>query len=188
MESHFYNKISNNPIIAAVSDLNKLEAAINSPCEMIFLLGGNIFNLKQIVDRVHEAEMEIYVHLDLVEGFSREGIVLKYIKENINPNGIITTKSNLIKSAKELDLFVIQRLFLLDSLSLDTGIKSIKHTRPDAIEILPGVMPKITKIISKSTNIPIITGGLIKDKEDVIASLKAGAMGISTTKEEIWYM
>ena len=188
MENEFYNKIRENPVIAAVNNLEKMEKAIASPCEIIFLLTGSIFNLQEIVSHIKEHKKSVYVHLDLIEGFSRNVCALKYINEKIKPNGIITTKSSLIKAAKEMGLFSIQRLFMLDALSLESGINSIKTIRPDAVEILPGIMPRVTKIISEEVNIPIITGGLISDKEDVIASIKAGAIGVSTSKEEIWYM
>ncbi len=188
MGNKFYNKIQASPIVAAVKNMDKLDLAIQSPCEIMFLLTGNIFNLKSIVNKVKESDMYIYIHIDLMEGFTKDGVALKYINENIKPDGIITTKSNLVKIAKDLNIFAIQRLFILDSLSLETGIKSIHSTKPDAIEILPGVMPKIIKNIHQETRIPMIAGGLIKDKEDVIESLRAGAMGISTTREEVWYL
>ncbi|SHH63531.1 glycerol uptake operon antiterminator [Caloranaerobacter azorensis DSM 13643] len=188
MKNIFFSKVFENPIIAAVNNIEKLDRAINSPTEIIFLLVGDIFNLKKIVDEVKSKEMSIYVHLDLMEGFSKDIVALKYINENIKPDGIITTKSNLIKFAKNLGIFTIQRLFILDSLSLETGISSVLSTKPDAVEILPGIMPKITQEIHKKTHLPIITGGLIKEKEDVINSLNAGAIGVSTSKEEIWYM
>jgi len=186
LTSQFYSKIQNNPIVAAVNDLSKLETAILSPSEMIFLLTGNILNLKEIVKRVKENRMDIYIHLDLMDGFSKDAIALKYIHEHIRPDGIITTKSSLIKLAKEMNIFAIQRLFILDSLSLDTAIKTIQSTKPDAIEILPGVMPKIVKRIVKETRIPVIAGGLIIDKDDVIEILKAGAIGVSSSSEGIW--
>ena len=182
----FYNKIQNNPIVAAVNDIEELELALESDCEIIFLLTGNIFNLKDIVTRVKEKEKVICIHLDLLEGFSKDLIALRYINEYIQPHGIITTRSNLIKKAKNMDMFLIQRLFILDSLSLETGITSIQTVQPDAIEILPGIMPKIIKKISKETQIPLIAGGLINDKEDVIESLKAGAIGVSSSNNSIW--
>ena len=188
MNDDFFDKIHLNPIIAAVNDINKLDKAINSPSEIIFLLTGSIFNLQDIVKRIKEKEKNIYIHIDLLDGFSRDITALKYITQNIKPDGVITTKSNLIKHAKELNMFTIQRLFMLDSLSLQTGIRSIKTTKPNAVEILPGIMGKITKFIFEETKKPIIAGGLIEDKEDVINSLKAGASGISTSNEEIWYM
>ncbi len=184
----FYEKIQDTPIIAAVSHLEKLEGALKSPCEIIFLLTGNILNLREIVKKAKDGGKDIYIHLDLMEGFSKDAIALKYIHENIKPDGIITTKSNLVKQAKEMGIFAIQRLFVIDSLSLETGIKSIRTTKPNAIEILPGIMPKVIKKINQETKIPVIAGGLINDKEDVIESLKAGAAAVSTSKEENWFL
>ncbi|EOD01555.1 glycerol-3-phosphate responsive antiterminator [Caldisalinibacter kiritimatiensis] len=188
MGENFFSTIYDNPIISAVNDVYALDKAIKSPCKIIFLLAGSIFNLKQIVKKARDNEMQIYVHIDLIDGFSKDMVALRYINENIKPDGIITTKSNLIKIAKDMNLFAIQRLFILDSLSLETGKKSIRATKPDAVEILPGIMPKIIKEIHRETRIPIIAGGLIKDKEDVINSIKSGAIGISTSKENIWYL
>lgn len=188
MDTNFFKRLEINPIIAAVNDLNKLDNAINSPCENIFLLTGNIVNLKEIVDKVRQKDKGIYIHLDLIDGISKDNWGLQYIAKNINPHGIITTKSSLINYSRELDIFAIQRLFVLDSLSLDTGIRNIKNTEPNAVEILPGIMPKVVKRVVQETRRPIITGGLIMDKEDVIGSLNSGAVAISTSNEKVWYM
>lgn len=188
MRNQFYDKLSLNPIIAAVKDLNKLDRAIKSPCEVIFLLKGNICNIKELVEKVKASGKSIYVHIDLMEGFARDKYALHHIQEKVKPDGIITTKSSLTKIAKELDLFTIQRLFIIDNLSLETGITSINSIRPNAMEILPGMMPKIIKQVKNEVKVPVIAGGLINDKEDVIESLKAGALGVSTSKEIIWHM
>lgn len=186
MKQHFYQLIQQNPIIAAVSDPDKLESAIQSPADMVFLLGGTIFNLEEMVKRVKDAEMEAYVHLDLLEGFSRDATAMRFIGERVKPQGIITTKSGLVRIARTMDIFVIQRIFILDSLSLETAVKSIRSNKPDAVEILPGIMPKIIAKIRQETQATVIAGGLINDKEDVIESLKAGASAVSTSNEAIW--
>ena len=56
------------------------------------------------------------------------------------------------------------------------------------IEILPGVMPKVIKKICSQSRIPVIAGGLISDKEDIMAALGAGAVSISTTNQTVWFM
>lgn len=188
MHNKYIDIIQKNPIIAAVNNLNKLDLAVSSPCKMIFLLTGNIINIKDIVEKCRKNNKYILVHLDLMEGFSKDECALRYIIEYIKPDGIITTRGNLIRSSKENNIFAIQRLFILDSMSLDRGIKSIHSTKPDAIEILPGIMPKAIKRICAESQIPLIAGGLIIDKEDAIASLSAGAVGISTSNKAIWYM
>lgn len=188
MQNNFFSRVQNNPIIAAVNEVGKLEPAIASPCEVIFLLMGSICNIKEIVEKAKNAGKYILVHMDLVEGISKDIAALEFISKHVGPDGIITTKSNLVKVAKENDVFAIQRLFILDSLSLDTGIKSIHLTKPDAVEILPGVMPKIISRVHHETRVPLIAGGLINDKEDVIGVLKAGALAVSTSNRSVWYM
>lgn len=188
MARDFYKYIDDNPIIAAINDLDKIKEVINSPCKIVFLLVGDILNIEEVVKELKREDKLVYVHIDLIGGFSKDILALKYLNNTIMPDGIITTKSNLIKAAKELKIFTIQRLFILDSLALTSGINSINSIRPDAVEILPGIMPKIIKEIRQEAKIPVIAGGLIKDKVDVINSLNSGAIGISTSNERVWYM
>lgn len=188
MKNTFFTNITETPIIAAINNLDKLDRAISSPCSNIFLLTGNIINIEEIVYKIRSNNKGAYIHMDLIDGISKDSWGLEYLVKNVNPDGIITTKSNLIKVCKEMDVFAIQRLFMLDSLSIESGIRAIEITKPDAVEILPGIIPKVISKMYKMTKVPIITGGLIKDKEDVIDNLNAGAMGISTSCEEVWYM
>ena len=83
---------------------------------------------------------------------------------------------------------VFFRIFLLDSKVLD-NINNRQITEyADAVEILPGLMPKIISKMSKTLSIPLIAGGLISDKEDVINALNAGAFAISSTNSNVWKM
>ena len=75
---------------------------------------------------------------------------------------------------------------MLDSLAIENISKQTDVHNTDLIEILPGVMPKIISRITGMINIPVIAGGLISDKEDVISALDAGAVAVSTTKREVW--
>ncbi|MFT4107331.1 MAG: glycerol-3-phosphate responsive antiterminator [Lacrimispora sp.] len=88
----------------------------------------------------------------------------------------------------ELLLFGVQRMFIIDSLAMNTVKKQINAFRPDVIEIMPGIMSKVLKEIRDYTGIPIIAGGLISDKKDIMAAFSAGADAISATKEELWFM
>lgn len=184
--SKFFERLEANPVIAAVDSLDRLDEALRSPCENIFLLTGNIFNLKEIAYRVKSQNKGLYIQVDLIDGFSKDTWGLEYIIKNIYPDGIITTKSNLVRMARDLGAFTIQRLFLSDSDSLERGIESVHSIRPHALEILPGLMPRVIEIIYKRTKIPIIAGGLILDRQDVRGSMKAGAIAVSSCNQEIW--
>ena len=152
------------------------------------LLTGNIFNLKEIAFKVRGKNKGLYIHIDSIDGFSKDTWGLEYIIKNIHPDGIITEKDNLIKLSKSMGIFTIQRLFVVNSNSMEDAIESIKKTRPNAVEILPGIMPKIVKKIITDTSMPVISSGLISDKEDLDSIIKAGAIAICTSKSNIWYL
>jgi glycerol uptake operon antiterminator len=84
-------------------------------------------------------------------------------------------------------LVAVQRVFIFDTLSLNT-VKNHMISECDAIEVLPGIIPKVLGIISKYSNKPVVAGGLIETKEEVMQALSSGATCISTTKKEIWEM
>lgn len=174
------------PIIPAIRDVDRINNAVSKQSRCIFLLTGNILNIKDVVKRVKSADKRIFLHIDLLEGISKNSMGIKYIAQEIKPDGIITTRANLINYAKAEGLFTIQRIFVLDSLAIDTAEKSVKQVNPDAVEILPAVIPKIIRRICQRISHPVIAGGLIEEKSEVKAALKEGAKAISVTKEDIW--
>lgn len=186
MNNSLAEKMRKNPIIAGVKDINKFDDALNSDCDIIFLLCGSIFNIKDFVLKAKEKNKMIFIHVDLLDGFSKDAVALKYIYDEIKPDGIISTKNSQLKAAKSLGFLTVQRIFIIDSLSISTAIKASQMINPDAIEIMPGIMPKITKKMSEELNVPVIVGGLISEKEEVENALRSGALGVSTTAKEIW--
>lgn len=179
--------MEHNPVIAAVKDMKELEEALEAEIDIIFVLFGDIISIKDISEKIESRDKIGIIHIDLVEGLSNKEVVIKFIKEQTRFKGIISTKSNLIKIAKSYELVTIQRFFVFDTLSLNNSRNHI-ISECDAIEILPGVIPKVIKNISENTRKPIVAGGLIDSKEDVIIALNTGATCVSTSRNEIWKM
>ncbi len=188
MKDTFSAKMKNNPIIAGVKDITKLDDALKSDCDIIFLLCGTIFDIKDTVSKARQAGKMIFIHVDLLDGFSKDVTALKYISSEIRPDGIISTKNSMLKSAKALGLLTVQRVFIIDSLSIETAVKASQMISPDAIEIMPGIMPRIIKKLSSNLDVPVIVGGLVSEKNDAIVALENGALGVSTSSKEIWGM
>ena len=80
------------------------------------------------------------------------------------------------------------RFFLIDSMAYDSILRQLPTARPDVIEILPGPMPKLISRIKSKIKLPLICGGLVSDKEDVVSILSAGADAISSTRETVWFL
>lgn len=190
MDRHFIQVLEENPIVAAIKDETGLEAALRTEVGIIFILHGNICSLPKLVERIKSSGRMAIVHVDLIDGLSNDDSVLDYIKNVAHADGIITTKLNLIQYGKKIGLYTIHRYFVLDSMALQNIIKqSHARVQPDAIEILPGVLqPKIIRYITKHSTVPVMCGGLVTVKEDVINSLRNGAIAVSTTRQDIWKM
>jgi glycerol uptake operon antiterminator len=187
MRYSFFELMEANPVIAAIKDEKGLENCC--ACEeirVVFILYGDICTIGAIVERVKAAGKIAMVHMDLIDGLKGKESTVDFIKQFTAADGIISTKTNLIKRAKELGLYTVLRFFILDSMAYENIQKQLGVVRPDALEILPGLMPKIIRRVSKLTRVPVIAGGLIAEKEDVMAALGADAISVSTTNPEIW--
>lgn len=183
-----FNALALNPIIAAVKDKNDLDAALQSDVEVIFVLQSDIFNIKEISAKIKNAGKIGFIHFNFVKGLSDEDISLKYIRENTDFEGIISTKPNHIAAAKSLGFYTIQRIFLLDSMSLENIHSQIQMKHSDLIEILPNVNKKIIHIVKQKIKRPLLVSGLILDKEDVMNALSTGAAAISSTNHSVWQL
>jgi len=182
----FEQLLIENPVVGAIRNDNDLQKIILSQVQIVFILYGSIINVKEICDTLKKAGKIVFVHVDMIEGLKNDQKGVEFIKEYANPFGIISTKQNNIKYGNKLGLYTIQRIFVIDSLSLQTGIKNIQAVLPTAVEVMPGVASKIIKSLEKEIHLPIIAGGLINTKKEIMESISAGAMAVSTTAHELW--
>lgn len=176
----------NRIVIPAIRRMKDFEYALSLPAKVVVLLDTSLTNVHNIVKLVHKHDKKILVHVDLIEGLKSDEFAIDYLAKKVKPDGIISTRRNVITAAKKHKIIAIQRLFVLDSLALETGIQNAKMTEPDYIELLPGIVPPAVKEVFEATNIPIITGGLIKRKEEVEQAFAAGAVGVTTSKKDLW--
>ncbi|MEN6418047.1 MAG: glycerol-3-phosphate responsive antiterminator [Clostridiaceae bacterium] len=177
-----------NPVIASVTSEDAFEAALHSECRVVFLLMGNILDIGTLTERVHDAGKLCVVHIDLIEGYSTKEVAVDALHKFTSAEGIISTRGTQIKRAKQLGMTAIQRGFMLDTRSLTSFEAQIQNSKPDFVEILPGLLPKVIAELKARLDVPIIAGGFIHEKEDVIAAIQAGAMAVSASRPEIWSM
>lgn len=189
MDQRFYDAVLASPVIAAVKDMEQLEDCLTlDNIQVVFLLFGDLCTIADIVARAKDAGKIVMIHTDLISGLSSsKEIAVDFLRLSTRADGIISTKPNFIRRARELKMFTVMRLFVIDSMAL-AGIDKLEAVKPDFIEVLPGAIPKTIRKIAQTTRIPLLAGGLIKDKEDVMAALGAGAMAVSATSREVWRM
>jgi len=173
-------------VLPAVNKPKDIEIVMRSSLTHMVLLGGHIAQLKQIVQLTKAHQKQVLLHADLIDGLKNDDYGVDYIMQEIAPLGIISTRANVVARAKQKGLLAIQRMFLLDSDALERSYAIVNKTKPDYIEVLPGIIPDMIKEVFERTQTPIIAGGLIRTEQDVNAAYKAGASAITTSRQELW--
>lgn len=175
-----------NPIIATCKNEEHIQDCINSNCKIVFLLCGDICNIQDIVKSLHDAGKMVFVHMDLIEGLSPSEIAVRFVAQHCPLDGIISTKTHVVKAAKNLGLQSILRIFVIDSFSYHNIAKQVQQCKPDAIEIMPGVLSYAIEYLSKEISTPIIAGGMVCEEYLVLNALNSGAFSISTSNQGMW--
>ena len=173
------------PVIAAIRE-ERFNKAIDSSAQVLFYLEANLLTVKERIEAAHKAKKTLFVHLDLADGIGKDKAGIEYLA-NCGVDGIISTRAQIIRIAKELGLLTVQRFFLLDSQGVDSAWEVMKTTLPDFIELMPGIIPKLISRFAKSS-VPVIAGGLIETKAEITSALGSGAAAISTGSPKLWEM
>ncbi|WKV08783.1 glycerol-3-phosphate responsive antiterminator [Thermoanaerobacterium sp. CMT5567-10] len=185
-KDEFIERLKSNKLIAAIKEEKHIEKAINKNLSGVFLLTGNIGVIKRYVDFYRSHDMFVFVHLEKIGGISFDKEGLEFVANYVKPDGVITTKNNLIKIAKKFDILTIQRCFMIDTDALKKTIEISKEVRPDFIELMPALMPDVIYEFTKNAKELVISGGLIKTSEHMINALLSGAIAVSTGDPKLW--
>lgn len=173
-------------ILPAVRGMKDFESLVESRYQYIVLLDTHIGQLRSIVRFARKHDKKVLLHADLVQGLKNDEYAAQFLCQEVRPDGLISTRTKVVLTAKKKGLLAIQRLFLLDSLALDTSYKLLGKSQPDYIEVLPGVMPHIITEVKETAKIPIFAGGLIRSIDDVESALRAGAEAVTTSRKSLW--
>ena len=171
-------------VIAAVRSKQELEHALCSRAEVIFLLSGTISELPALLRAAHRMGKKLFLHLDMIEGLAKDAAGVEYAA-GLAPDGIISTRGNLIKLAKSYGLCTVQRFFIVDGRSVETALDTLRQTKPTFAELMPGLVCKAVRTFSES-GIPVIAGGLVTAPEEVREAFEAGAYAVSTSAKALW--
>ena len=183
MENPIINALERTPVIAA-TDRAGWQSAVLSEAEVLFHLGADIITVGDDIAAAKQNGKFVFIHIDLADGIGKDKTGIEWLKK-LGADGVISTRTQLIRAAHDSGLLAVQRFFMLDSKGMHSVAETIENTRPDLIEIMPGVIPKALKLFSRQ-EIPVIAGGLIETKQEVTAALSAGVVAVSTGRKELW--
>ena len=181
------SELFEHPVIPAARSDADFPKTLKAPGNLVFHLGANIVTVGDRVKEAHAAGKKIFVHLDMATGLGKDRTALEFLK-NLGVDGVITTKNSTVRDANELGLVSVQRFFMIDSQSLTSALDNVRSAKPCMVELLPGVIPSVVARFAKEIKQPVIAGGLIRTKEDIMSVLSSGATAVSTATEALWYV
>ncbi|GAA0437478.1 MAG: glycerol-3-phosphate responsive antiterminator [Bacillota bacterium] len=179
---------SQKTVIPSIRQLKDLQSALSSKSTYIFLSEVHIGNLKELTNRCHQAGKKVIVHLDLVEGLTKDTKGVKWLKEMFKVDGVISPNQRVLNAASKMGMLTIYRIFLFDSRSLDQSLKSLKNTHFDGVEILPGpfaihFVERIQSIVPEAS---LLAGGFLDTKDKINKILHGGFVAVTTSNRELW--
>lgn len=173
-------------VLPAIRKFKEFDDALESKSPYVIFLDTRISQISKLVKVAKEKKKKALVHVDLVKGLKADEYGMEYLLHEAKVDGVISTRSNVIAIAKKHNILAVQRIFLLDSHAMESNLKVIDQVRPDYLEVLPGVAPKIIHDVKQKTSLPIIAGGLIQDENDINSAFEAGAVAVSTSLKKLW--
>ncbi len=171
--------IYNQEIIPSIANMKDFEWFLGSSFTCCVLMDFHIALLAPMIKRAHADGKKIFIHLDLLHGLSSDEYGCEYACQKLHVDGVISTKSKVIETAKKNKKLAILRLFLIDSKSLEKGIQLCNTLRPDYMEVLPAIAFSVFAEIRARTNTPIMGGGLLKTPEQVRTCLDSGVSAVT---------
>lgn len=177
--------LATNPVIAAVKGVPGAQAAAASRARVCFVLGGSILTLPRQCAALREAGKLIFVHMDLIDGIGRDEAAVHFAALAWKPDGLISTKAQLLKAAREHGLLCVQRIFMMDSTALRSGARLLAQSKPDFVEVMPGILPEAIEAIARAGK-PVIAGGMVTRQAEVTQAMRAGAVAVSTSCQALW--
>ncbi|NLL42743.1 MAG: glycerol-3-phosphate responsive antiterminator [Firmicutes bacterium] len=179
--------LARKPIIAGLKGLKEVLRTREAGVKVCFYLTGDIFELRRLAKLCKEQGQMLFAHVDLIGGIAKDGPGMEVLANEVGIDGVLTTKGYLVTAAQKVGMLGIQRLFMLDSEALKTGLRMIQSSQPDAVEILPAlVLPAVRERLSPHELPPMIAGGLVETKDELERIVKPPVLAVSTSRSELW--
>lgn len=175
-----------NSIIPAVKSIKGFEVFLKSEYEYCVLMNLHLSVLQRLVEKAHAQGKKCLLHIDLINGITSDEYGAEYAIQQIKVDGLVSTKSSVIKIARKKKVVAIYRVFLIDNHSLGRSLDRVNELKPDYVEILPAIAHKVIPRIKEKIQVPIVGGGLISSRDDIKDCTDSGMIGVTTSDTDLW--
>ena len=172
--------------IPVIENRVQFSLALNSAdVTVIFLRHCNPLDFRTLLENAHERELAVYVNMDHINGIAPDAAGFRYLATQLHIKGVVSSHGKILAQAKSFDLQTVQRIFAVDSTGLEVALESVDDQQVDLLAISPALV--IPYAISQmSLHLPFIGSGFISTPQQVQMVLRAGAIGVTVSRPELW--
>ena len=172
--------------IPVIENRVQFALALNSPyLTAILLRHCNLFDFRTLLENAHERSLAIYVNMDHIDGIAPDSAGLRYLATQLHIKGVASSNGKILALAKSFDMETIQRIFAVDSTGLEAALESVDYQHVDLLAISPALVIPYA-VAQMSLHLPFIGSGFISTPQQVQMVLRAGAIGVTVSRAELW--
>lgn len=181
----FTSRLATSPCCAAVTSMARFDAVFDSRVQIVFVLRADGLELRPLVRRLHAAGKLVAVHLDLIDGVRADRAGVSWLGRT-GVDAAITSHGQLMQAIHRDGMLAIHRLLLVRRGLLAAALTAVTRSGADIVEVLPGViLPEVAGLLPVLP-VPLLAGGFIRTLAEARAVLAAGAIGVTTSAENLW--
>src|SRR5690348_9590734 len=162
-----------------------LLALDSSHVTAILLRRCNLFDLRALLENAYERELAVYISMDHIDGIAPDAAGLRYLATQLHITGVVSSHGKVLAQAKSLDMETVQRIFAIDSTGLEVALESVDEQQIDLLAISPALVIPYA-VAQMPLHLPFIGSGFISTAQQVQRVLRAGAIGVTVTRPELW--
>ncbi len=138
--------IINQSIVPAIRNMKDFDQLLKTDYEFLVLLNAHIAQVKPLVRRAAEQGKKMFLHADLIEGLKSDEYATEFLAQEIGPAGIISTRNNVVLTAKRKGLLPFSAFLCSIPSRWKTAMYSLKKRSP----ITSRCSPALYRILSGS--------------------------------------
>jgi len=153
----------------------------------ILLRHCNIFEIASLLQDAHQSRVSIYVNIDHIDGIHPDLAGMRYLAEHMHITGVLSNHPRTLSLSKSFGMETIQRIFAVDSTGLEMALESVDTQSTDLLDISPAiVVPYVSATLKALLPLPFIASGLISTTQQIKEIIRAGALGVTISRPELW--
>ena len=149
------------PIAAAIRTEKDFSTARVRMWIWYFCLHSNIMTVNQCVKEIHSAGKKAFIHVDFAEGIGKDRSGLEFLAKQ-GVDGILTTRTNIVKMAKDFDLITVRRFFYGRFPFRGNLCRVHQNFQAGHYRNYAGDYYQKIREFSEKVDMPIIAGGIVE--------------------------